>query len=155
MTTQRDTATIRVWDDGSSLTDQFPAGSDYEAIARGMWAGADYGDGDYRVTIGWIVTDTDGDKIDRGSFDLVGTTEEPDCPESDEHEWTSGFEGGCTENPGVWLTGGTSMMFVSHCRHCGMQRTVKTTGSQRNPGECDTTEYSDPDPDWVAEHVAE
>lgn len=150
--TEKETVTLRVWDDGESVEKECAAGSDYEAIARELWAYADYGDGDYRVTVGWKVTDSEGDIIDCGSFDLIGETEEPDCPEADEHDWTSEFEGGCTENPGVWSTGGTSMLFVSHCRNCGMKRTGKTTGSQRNPGECDTTEYSDPDPEWVAEH---
>lgn len=44
------------------------------------------------------------------------------------------------------------MVFVSHCKCCGMKRTEKTTGSQKNPGECDKTEYSEPDGDWVEEH---
>ena len=63
----------------------------------------------------------------------------------DDHEWTSEGEGGCAENPGVWSTGGTAMTFSSHCSECGLQRVVRTTGSQRDPGDCDTVEYSAPE----------
>lgn len=62
-----------------------------------------------------------------------------------DHDWTSEGEGGCTENPGVWSTGGTSMVFKSHCRTCGLRKTEHHTGSQRNPGEHDTVEYEQPD----------
>ncbi len=66
---------------------------------------------------------------------------DPNC----DHHWTSEGEGGCDENPGEWLTGGTSMMFRSHCTECGLVRVENHTGSQRNPGECDTVEYRLPD----------
>ena len=147
--------TVRAWDDGSSDTVEADHGDDYEDAARELWDGADYGDGDYRVEVSWTATDAAGDEIERGSFFLEGHTEEPDCPEADEHDWTSKHEGGCSENPGVWSTGWSSMLFVSRCRHCGMERRECTTGSQRNPGECDTTEYSEPDADWVAEHYGD
>lgn len=79
---------------------------------------------------------------------------EPECPESESgHEWTSEFEGGCTENPGVWSTGGTRLSFSAHCRCCGMSRKQVSVGSQRNPGEHDTTEYGAPDAEWVADHI--
>lgn len=147
--------TVRAWDDGSDARVTVEYGDDYEDAARDLWGRADYGDGDYRVTVNWEVTDAAGKEIDSGSFVVEGHTEEPECPEADEHEWTSEHEGGCSENPGVWSTGGTSMKFVSHCCHCGMKRTVRSTGSQRNPGECDTTEYSETDPEWVAEYYGE
>jgi hypothetical protein len=146
------TVTLRVWDDGCSETIECEAGDDYEALAQEAWDGADYGEGDYCVTVSWEATDADGDYVDSGSFDLVGTTEEPACPAADEHDWTSEFEPGLKENPGVWSVGGTAMVFTARCRCCGMQRTERHTGSQRNPGECDTTEYSEPDAEWVAEH---
>jgi hypothetical protein len=64
------------------------------------------------------------------------------CGDSpDDHDWTAEGEGGCDENPGVWSTGGTSMMFRTHCRACGLRRTEHTTGYQRNPGDHDTVEY--------------
>jgi len=63
------------------------------------------------------------------------------------HEWTSAGEGGCNENPGVWSTGGTSMLFAAHCTRCGLHRVERHTGSQRNPGEHDTVEYEQPNTD--------
>ena len=143
--------TVRAWDGGSSESTTVDYGDEYEEVAQELWEDADYGDGDYRVTVRWTVTDADGTEIDSGDFELVGTTEEPECPVADEHDWTSEYEGGCSENPGVWATGGTSMLCVAHCRICGMSREQTTTGVQRNPGECDTTTYGNPDPDWVAE----
>ena len=62
-----------------------------------------------------------------------------------DHDWTAEGEGGCDQNPGVWSTGGTSMVFRSHCRKCGLHRIENHTGSQRNPGEHDTVEYTQPD----------
>lgn len=47
------------------------------------------------------------------------------------------------------------MLFVARCRHCGMERRESTTGSQKNPGECDTTTYSEPDAEWVAKHYGD
>lgn len=79
----------------------------------------------------------------------------PDCPEADEHEWTSEHEGGCRENPGVWSTGGTSLLFVSRCRHCGMERHEHHLGTQRNPGEHDSITYGEPDAEWVARHYGD
>jgi hypothetical protein len=145
---------VRAWDDGSSKSTTCDYGDDYEDVARDLWDGADYGEGDYRVSISWVATDAAGAEIDRGSWDEEGHTEEPDCP-SGEHDWTSEHEGGCRENPGVWSTGGTSMVFIARCKHCGMERIERTTGSQHNPGECDTTEYSEPDQDWVDQHYPE
>jgi hypothetical protein len=62
----------------------------------------------------------------------------------DDHEWTAEGEGGCTENPGVWSTGGTNMSFAAHCRKCGLQRKKYITGCQKNPGEHDTVSYEMP-----------
>jgi hypothetical protein len=62
-----------------------------------------------------------------------------------DHDWSAEGEGGCSENPGVWSTGGTSMVFHTHCTHCGLIRIERSTGSQRNPGEHDTVEYQMPD----------
>lgn len=63
----------------------------------------------------------------------------------DDHDWTSEGEGGCSENPGVWSTGGTSMLFASHCRTCGLRRREISVGSQRNPGDHDRVEYAMPE----------
>jgi hypothetical protein len=79
-----------------------------------------------------------------------------DCcgDDPDDHDWTSEGEGGCRENPGVWSHGGTTMIFSSHCRKCGLHRTETSLGSQRNPGEHDTTEYSMPS-HWCARCAGE
>jgi len=140
-----DTITVTASDDGSSEERDCERGDDYEAIAKEMYEDADYGDGDYRVQITWEATDAGGEEIDGGTFEMVGETEEPPCPAADEHDWTSEGEGGCESNPGVWSTGGTGMNFHSHCRACGLKRVIHHTGSQRNPGECDTTTYGDDD----------
>ena len=148
--------TVRAWDDGNSEEtecDWSDDADDYEAAAEELWDGADYGDGDYCVTVSWQATDAAGNEVASGSFDLTGETAEPECSE-DEHDWTSEGEGGCTENPGVWSVGGTAMVFKSHCRCCGLHRTQHVTGSQRNPGECDTTEYTPAD-SWCAECQSE
>ena len=77
---------------------------------------------------------------------------EPDCPDG-EHDWTAEGEGGCAENPGVWSHGGTAMSVGHHCRTCGLSRTVRTFGVQRNPHQCDRVEYAPADA-WC-EHCQE
>lgn len=63
-----------------------------------------------------------------------------------DHDWvaTYDFERGLKENPGVWMTGGTAMTIKTHCAKCGLKRTERSTGSQRNPGEHDTVEFELP-----------
>ena len=58
-----------------------------------------------------------------------------------EHEWSRDGEGGCSENPGVFSTGGTTIVTSEHCVNCGLHRTWTRHGSQRNPGESDTVKY--------------
>lgn len=58
-----------------------------------------------------------------------------------DHEWTSDGEGGSDENPGVWATGGTSLLIHQHCARCGLRRHTHLTGAQRNPGDGDWVEY--------------
>ena len=80
--------------------------------------------------------------------------EETECgTEDDDHEWQSPLElvGGCTENPGVWSTGGTSFRFDYVCVKCGMYKTVETSGAQRNPGElAESVEYAAADAQLLA-----
>jgi len=70
----------------------------------------------------------------------------------DDHDWTSEGEGGLDENPGVWSTGGTSMVYHSHCRRCGLRRIEHSHGAQRNPGEGDSVEYHLLDDDEIQRH---
>ncbi len=58
----------------------------------------------------------------------------------DDHCWEG--EGGCDSNPGVWSVGGTTMQYVAVCSECGLRRTEVKHGSQRNPGEADSVEYT-------------
>ena len=67
--------------------------------------------------------------------------EEPDCADGQEHVWSSEDMGGCTENPGVWSLGGTTLLFKAQCEHCGIVRTEKLLGSQRNEFDCDTRTF--------------
>lgn len=95
--------------------------------------------------------DEDGEPTDESLSGEVEAGPEPkpektECGTEDEdHDWESPIElvGGCEENPGVWSTGGTSFHFEYVCSKCGMYKTVKTAGQQRNPGELEETiEYS-------------
>lgn len=102
--------------------------------------------------------DAPDDERDESMIDIV--TPEPDCPEADEHDWTSEFEGGCSENPGCWDIGGGRMKFVSHCRHCGMERVQISLYAPGNSLACagvpdETVTYGEPDPEWVAEHITD
>lgn len=122
----------------------------------------DWGDDGASVDVGWTVTDEDGDEVDSGweaveveanHEVLISAADRDDrgCgSDPDDHDWTSEGEGGCSENPGVWSTGGTSMVFYSHCRKCGLHRVEGHAGSQRNPGEHDTVEYTMPE-SWCVE----
>lgn len=105
------------------------------------------------VPVNWWLYDENGDEIDSGHltvdvepdhYELIRAAGgDPDC----DHDWSSEGEGGCDENPGVWSLGGTAMKFRCHCTRCGLIRVDIHTGSQRNPGECDTVKYSLPELD--------
>lgn len=104
----------------------------------------------------WTLSDEDGDEIDTGSVTvdiepdhdalISAAGGDTDC----DHDWSAEGEGGLSENPGVWSTGGTAMVFHAHCRSCGLHRKERSTGSQRNPGEHDTVEYEQP-ANWCVE----
>ncbi len=119
----------------------------------------------------WWKLSLDGEKIDSGAHTTeVGPdhehlirlacvakcrSKEGFCGDSPEaHEWTSEGEGGLKENPGVFSLGGTTMLFETHCRKCGLQRKEYHTGSQRNPGEHDVFQYRLP-PTWCVECQSE
>lgn len=72
---------------------------------------------------------------------------EPGCDESDAHDWRANPDDGCSENPGVWSRGGTAIAITEYCLHCGMRCEQHLTGIQRNPGESDTTTYTENE-DW-------
>jgi hypothetical protein len=109
------------------------------------------------VWVGWTLDDEDGDEVDDGSLSLSvepkhGVLIEAAGGDTDcDHDWTAEGEGGCSENPGVWSTGGTSMTFATHCTKCGLRRVEVSTGSQKNPGDHDTVQYTAAK-NWCAEH---
>lgn len=67
----------------------------------------------------------------------------PDCVDEQEHDWCSPHDivGGLKENPGIWSTGGTTIVSIEVCSHCGCKKRTVNYGSQRNQGQCDTIEY--------------
>lgn len=115
--------------------------------------GGEWGDDGASIRVNWTLTDAAGKEVANDIEDIDvepnhdalirATGGDADC----RHEWSSEGEGGCDENPGVWSTGGTSMMFREHCDVCGLIRTENDPGSQRNPGEHPTVTYSLPDDD--------
>lgn len=156
-----------VWmrdDAGADDTDDLTAESDRDTVrqARRMcreWvAGGDWGEYGAVVEVWLTIHDEFGAVVEEDSLTVEiepdhdaliraagGDTE---C----DHDWVSTVEveGGCDDNPGVWSCGGTAMSFASHCRHCGLKRTEYCPGSQRNPGEHDTVEYTQPE-SWCSE----
>lgn len=156
--------TLHLCDGPSSETRGYSDDDDPEAIAAEWVRGGDWGDDGASIDVSWWITDAAHRETNRGRLTVdvepdhaamiraaMGDAES--CGDDpDDHEWTSQGEGGCDENPGVWSTGGTSMKFTSHCRRCGLHRTEETTGSQRNPGEHDTTEYRLLDDDEIEAH---
>jgi len=153
-----------MWDDGGSReqrdtiidegteSEQDAAAQEWAREECDDWArGGDWGDAGACVVVRYTLSDSDSDSEWEGRVDVEiepdhdalirdvgGDTE---C----EHEWTREGQGGCDENPGVWSLGGTAMKYSEHCAICGLRRTITDPGEQRNPGECDTWEYSLPE----------
>ena len=139
--------------EADSLAD---AREEADAETQDWIEGGEWGDEGASIRAYWTLTDEDGNEVADGAVivevepDHDALIEAAGGDTSCEHDWTSEGEGGCTENPGVWSTGGTSMSFAAHCRKCGLHRNEHTTGCQRNPGEHDTVHYEQPD-NWCAD----
>ena len=147
---------LNMWNDDDGEGDDTVAFEDRpsaEEIAEACreWAeGGDWGDDGASVRVSWTLADASREEIDSGCED-VDVAPNHDAliraaggDTSCDHDWTGEGEGGCDENPGVWSTGGTSVMFRRRCQHCGLIRTENDPGSQRNPGEHPTVTYSLP-----------
>lgn len=136
-------------------------------LAEELCRDGEWGNEGASVSVWVTEEDEDGEETDRRGItveiepdhshlirEATGRDDRSCGNDPDDHDWTSEGEGGCTENPGVWSTGGTSMSFASHCRTCGLHRKEMTCGSQRNPGDHDTTKYTFPD-SWCEECQSE
>ena len=98
------------------------------------------------------VEDEDEDEELEEYYDII--TPEPEADDHD-HEWTSENEGGCDQNPGCWDTGNGSMVFVDHCKICGMKRRhVSKYANQINCEADDTYTYED-DPEYYAKYCVD
>ena len=113
-------------------------------------AGGEWGDAGAVVSGSWTLYDDAGDEIDSGCAEVeiepnhAALIRAAGGDTKCKHRWAAEGEGGLVENPGVWATGGTTLVICDHCEHCGLRRRRELTGSQRNPGECDTVSYSLP-----------
>jgi len=120
-------------------------------MAEALCKNGDWGREGASVTVWVTAEDENGEEIDREEItveiepDYDYLIEQAGGDTSCDHDWTGEGEGGCDQNPGVWSTGGTSMVFTRHCRTCGLHRVEKSCGSQRNPGEHDTVQYTQPE----------
>jgi len=153
----------RLWcEDGGSKDVEAPnLAAAVERLKR--WVrGRDWGDEGARV---WgEVTRLRGGRLIEDETATVTVEIEPDhtalmrragAPPDCDHEWSSEGGGGCTENPGVWGGKGMVIFHSAHCIHCGLQRVVQTTDSQRNRYEHDTVKYRMPSSGELAEMRAE
>lgn len=144
---------FRVWDDGNS---EIIEAEDMDAAkekAEEMWQNGSW-DGKCLIDVYIQEIDWDGNDVgDREEIEVEcgEDPEEPECVE-DEHEWESPHEvvGGLSENPGVWSLGGTTIRTVEVCKHCGWHKKETNYGAQRNPQQCDTIEYMEPDESSLA-----
>lgn len=122
--------------------------------AREWAAGGSY---DERVVVRVRVVEIndDNEEIGEARRTEVMAGPEPEAPpcvdgstDDDDHDWQAIYRlvGGCTENPGVHATGGTSMTYRTVCVRCGAYRIEHHAGSQRNPDELpESVEYEDAD----------
>lgn len=74
---------------------------------------------------------------------VILNPEEPDCTDSNGHDWQSPFEivGGIKENPGVWGKGG-GVIINECCMNCGCKRTTDTWAQRMDTGEQGFTEVT-------------
>lgn len=136
---------------GGNEVDGPPSIASIEAECEEWVRDGEWGNDGASVNVWWTLTDEDGDEVDTGSHTVEVEPDQDalikaaggdvDC----DHDWSGEGEGGCDENPGVWSVGGTAIVTVRHCTECGLIRKMRCTGSQRNPGEHDTVEYTMPE----------
>lgn len=142
-------STYRVSDDGASDTIEADDMESAKEAAADLWQDGSW-DSKCLVDIRVAELDEDGDETGEVDWVQVECGDDPvapDCTDDDGHEWVSPHSvvGGLDSNPGVWSKGGTTIVTRQVCQHCGLYRRETSYGAQRNPGQCDTIEYLDPD----------
>ncbi len=135
----------RLSDDGHSEVIEAEDMADALEQAEERWQDGSW---DEKCIISVRVAELDDDGKETGEVDYVdvecGEDEpEPECTDDDGHDWQRphAIVGGLDNNPGVWSTGGTTIVAKSVCCHCGKYRVETSYGSQRNPGQVDKVEY--------------
>ena len=106
------------------------------------WAeGGEWGDTGATVTV--MVRNLETDDTDSVTVEIPPV--EPECDDSYEHDLRPSPTDGCSENPGVWSLGGTTICTVTYCLHCGRRRTETDRGNAHQPyeGPRVTVEWSD------------
>ena len=148
---------FRISDDNHSEiieSDDMDAACDYaeEKWKNGSW------DSKCRITLSVQEIDRNEKEIGDAKTFEVECGEDPAEP-CDEHDWQSphSLVRGLKENPGVWSLGGTTTKYKEVCALTGWYKITIRYGVQRNPGQCDSIEYSEPDAAsiaWVESRVA-
>lgn len=104
--------------------------------AAQVWGTEYLADGSYDDFSGWVTgyvveIDEDGEAVgERLPIRALIEPPDPKCTEAEAHEWVAG-PGGCDENPGVFGIGGSAILGVETCRHCGIER--HTVSGDSNP----------------------
>lgn len=154
-----------VADDGNCEVEYADAESAAEAaqdyVDGGVWDDVD--------STSWIhvyawrrgyVLDEDGDlvqlTIDREAHTIEIEPDEPECVDSDGHDWQSPYDvlGGIPENPGVWGNGG-GVIIREVCAHCGRYRETDTWAQDPSTGEQGLTSVRYEDADEASERWAD
>lgn len=117
------------------------------------------GDYDERVEVTCYARSEDGSESDSDTVEAGPEPEAPECADGHDHEFENPeWLVGCSENPGVWSTGGTAMTEKTVCKHCGCYQYVRHSGAQKNPGQLsEKVTYEEADErslEYVAEELA-
>lgn len=122
-------------------------------IARGNVDRGNYNDTEGTL---WIEVRVVCEETGEEASDTVTLDEdEPDCEDSETHDWQSPIElvGGIKENPGVWGNGG-GVIIKEVCMHCGCLRLTDTWAQNPETGEQGLTSVSYEEGAFTAEELA-
>ena len=137
---------------GGGTSEIIEATSIAEALdaAKNAWQDGSWDEGKCLISVRVAALDGAGDEtgeVDWVDVECGSDPEPPACTSDTGHDWCSPVKvvGGINSNPGVWSKGGTTIVTLEVCRHCGIYRRETHYGWQRNPGQCDGVEFRDPD----------